>query len=290
MEVKTAAPVLGIIGLAFAAAGLVMYSLVAVPSWVVTVCELIALGCGGVYLSLRLQELKSFSTRRSTKLGVNSVLLAVLFVSILGIVNFLGARHSQRWDLSETQSFSLAPQTHKVLRNLKQDVSVTVFAQDRSPGFNTYRDLLDSYRSESDHVRVTYVDPERRPDEARKYGITRLNTAVLESGTETVRVTTPSEAELTSGLIRVTRQTKKKILFLDGHGEHSVNDRERGGYEVIKEALTKQGYEVGSLTLLQETGVPQEAAALIVGVRNDASPRQRRPDSRNTLIGEDDYC
>ncbi len=270
MEVSTAASVIGIIGLAFAVAGLVLYSLVPDQAWLVTVCELIALGCGVAYLAIHFQRLKSFSSRRSTKLGFNSLLLAVLFIAVLGIVNFLGARHSQRWDLSETQSFSLAPQTHKVLRNLKRDVTVTVFSQDRSPGFNTYRDLLESYRSGSDRVRVHFIDPERRPDEARKYGITRLNTAVLESGTETVRVTTPSEAELTSALIRVTRESKKKLLFLEGHGEHSLSDRERNGYEVIKDALTKQGYEVGTLSLLQEASVPKEAAALVV-----AGPRRR---------------
>ena len=281
MEVSMAASVLGIIGLAFAAAGLVMYSLATVPPWVVTVCALIALGCGLGYLALHFRRLKSISTRRSTRLGFNSVVLALLFIGVLSIVNVLGARHSERWDLSETQSFSLAPQTHTVLRGLKQDVSVTVFAQDRSSGFNTYRDLLDSYRGESNRVHVTFIDPERRPDEARKHGITRMNTAVLESGNETVRVTTPSEAELTSALIRVTRESKKKILFLEGHGERSLNDRERGGYEVIKESLTKQGYEVGTLSLLSETSVPPDAAALVV-----AGPKRRVTPEEKTRLKE----
>lgn len=270
MEMTRLAPVVGIIGLLAGMAGVILYSLAPAPAWVVTVCELVAVGCAITYLALHVQTIKAFSSRRSTKLGANSLLMAALFVAILGIVNFLGARHAQRWDLSETQSFSLAPQTHKVLRNLKQDLSVTVFAQERSPGFNTYRDLLDSYRGASDRVKVTYIDPERRPDEARRHGITRLNTAILESGTETVRINTPSEAELTSAIIRVTRESKKKIMFLEGHGEHSLNDRERNGYEAIKEALTKQGYETAPLSLLQETSVPQQAAVVVV-----AGPQRR---------------
>ncbi|MFO0774164.1 MAG: GldG family protein [Nitrospiraceae bacterium] len=270
MEMSRFAPVVGALGLLAAIAGLVLYTVVPHQTVVIGLCELIALGCAVAYLALRWKQISAYATRRSTKLGANSLVLTVLFVTVLGIVNFLGARHSQRWDLSETQTFSLAPQTHKVLRGLSQDVSVTVFAQERSQGFNIYRDLLESYRGASDRLKVTFIDPERQPDEARKRGISRLNTAVVESGTETVRVTTPSEAELTSAIIRITRGTKKKILFLEGHGEHSLNDRERNGYDGAKEALTKQGYDVAPLSLLQESRVPEQASVVVV-----AGPQRR---------------
>ena len=70
------------------------------------------------------------------------------------------------------------------LLQVKREVKVTVFAQDRSTGFNAYRDLLDSYRQTSDKLNVEYVDPERRPGVARQYGVTRTDTAVLESGSQ----------------------------------------------------------------------------------------------------------
>ncbi len=281
MEVARFAPVVGAAGLLSGAAGVVLYTLVPGQAFIVSLCELVALGCTIGYVALRYQALKAYSSRRSTKLGANSLVLTTLVIGVLGMVNFLAVRHSQRWDLSETQNFSLAPQTHKVLRSLTQDLTITVFAQERSPGFNTYRDLLDSYRGATDRIRLAFVDPERQPDEARKRGITRLNTAVLESGTETIRVTTPSEAELTSAIIRVTRGSKKKILFLEGHGEHSLNDRERNGYDAIKEALTKQGYEAAPLSLLQESSVPQQAAVVVV-----AGPQRRVTPEEQTRLKE----
>jgi ABC-type uncharacterized transport system involved in gliding motility auxiliary subunit len=265
MEVRRFAPIAGVIGGILALASVVINSLAPGHEWLVLLTFGLGACCLILFLVSYFHRLKEFSARRSTRLGANSFLMVAMFVGILGIVNILAARHDKNWDLSETQSFTLAPQTHKVLRSLKQDVRVMVFAQDRSPGSNAYRDLLDSYRGATDRVTVEFVDPERRPDEARKHGITRLNTAVLESGTETVRITTPSEAELTSALIRVTRDTKKRILFLEGHGEHSLNDRERTGYETVKEALTKQGYDVGSLSLLQESAVPDNTSVLVIG-------------------------
>jgi ABC-type uncharacterized transport system involved in gliding motility auxiliary subunit len=266
---KRLIPGVGALGGALAVAGLVAYTVAPDKLWLATLCLGLALVCLIVFFVVHFEALKTFSARRSTRLGLNSFLMVGLVLGILVIVNFLAARHSQRWDFSETQHFTLAPQTLKVLRGLTREIKITVFSQDRSQGSNTYRDLLDSYRAHSDKVKVEYVDPERRPGVARQYGITRVDTAIIESGTQTTRITSPSEAEITGALIRVSKDTKKRLLFLEGHGERSIVDQERGGLSVAKEALIKQGYEVGALSLLQETAVPADAAVLVL-----AGPRR----------------
>lgn len=260
---------IGIVGAALALGGAMAYSLAPDKLWLVTLCEGLALVCLMVFFVVHFEALKTFSARRSTRMGANSLLMVVLFAGILAIVNFLAARHSQRWDLSETQHFTLAPQTHRVLRSLTRDVKITVFAQDRSQSFNTYRDLLDTYRQATGRITVQFVDPERQPNLAREYGITRIDTAVLESGPQTVRINVPSEVELTGALIRVSKETKKRVVFLEGHGERSIEDRERGGLALAKEALIKQGYDVGTVTLLQESVVPDNTSVLVV-----AGPRR----------------
>jgi gliding motility-associatede transport system auxiliary component len=193
----------------------------------------------------------------------------VLLVGILSILNFLAARHSVRWDLSENQNFSLAPQTHRVIRTLPREVKITVFTREKDPGYQTYRERLDSYRQASPKIAVEFVDPERQPKVAQTYGITRSDTAIFESGTQTVRVTNPSEAELTGALIRVSKDDKKRILFLEGHGESGMDNRERTGFSLAKEILTKQGYEVGTLSLLVQTAVPDNTSILAI-----AGPRK----------------
>ena len=257
------------VGAALAVAGFVVYSLVPGELWLVTLCEGLALIALIVFFVARFEAVKAFSAQRSTRLGFNSLAMAVLLIGVLGIANFLGARHAWRRDLSETQRFTLAPQTHRVLKGLTREVKVTVFAQDRSQGATAYRDLLESYRADSDKLKVEYVDPERRPGVARQYGITRTDTAVVESGSQTTRVTAPSEAELTGALIRVAKDARKRIVFLDGHGERSIEDQERSGYSLVKETLTKQGYDVGTLSLLQAEAVPEDTSVLVI-----AGPRR----------------
>lgn len=260
---------LGVIGMALALAGAICYSLAPEKLWLVTLMEGSALLCLLLFSVVHFSRLKAFSVRRSTRMGANSLLMILLFVSILAIVNFLAARHSIRWDLSENQNFSLSPQTYRVLRNLPREVLVTVFTREKDPGYQSYKERLDSYRQASPKMTVEFVDPERQPKIAQNYGINRTDTAVFESAGHTVRVTSPSEVELTGALIRVSQDRKKQVLFLEGHGEPSLDDRERTGLSAAKDILLKQGYDIGTLSLLKEAAVPDQTAILIV-----AGPRR----------------
>ena len=260
----------GVIGVVLAVAGAIGYSLVPEKLWIVTLLEVSALLCLMIFVVAHFSGLKAFSARRSTRIGANSILMIFLFVAILMIVNFLAARHSIRWDLSENQNFSLAPQTHRVLRNLARAVTVTVFTREKDPGYQSYKERLDSYRQASSKISVEFVDPERQPKVAQQYGVTRTDTAIFESAGQTVRVTVPSEVELTGALIRVSQDSKKSVLFLEGHGEPSLDDRERTGLFAAREILIKQGYDVGTLSLLKEAAVPDHTAILVV-----AGPRRQ---------------
>ena len=255
---------LGILGIVLAVGGMVAYSLR--PDWlgVVTAAEASALICLIGFFVLHFETVKTFSSRRSTKMGVNSFLIVVLFSSILVIVNFLATRHSVRWDFSENQNFTLAPQTYRVLRSLPNEVKITVFTREKDPGYQTFKERLESYRQASPKLAVEFIDPEKQPKLAQTYGIFRTDTAIFESNGQTIRVTSPSEVELTGALIRISKDTKKRIVFLEGHSELSVEDKERNGLSTAKEALIRQGYEVSTVSLLKEPAVPDHTTVLVV--------------------------
>lgn len=260
---------LGLIGIVLAAGGGIAYSLRPDLLWPVTTAELLALSCLMIFFALHFETVKAFSGRRSTKMGLNSVLTVLLLSAILGIVNFLASRHSIRWDLSENQNFTLAPQTYRVLRALPCEVKITVFTREKDPGYQAFKERLESYRQASAKLTVEFIDPEKQPKIAQDYGIFRTDTAIFESNGQTIRVTSPSEVELTGALLRISKDAKKRIVFVEGHSERSLEDKERNGLSIAKEALTKQGYEVGAVSLLHETAVPNDATVLVL-----AGPRR----------------
>ncbi len=260
---------LGLLGVVLGLGGMIAYSLRPYWLWTITIAEGLALVCLMLFFVLHFETVKAFSSRRSTKMGLNSLLMIVLFSGILVIVNFLASRHSIRWDLSESQNFTLAPQTHRVLRTLPHDVRITVFTREKDPGYQAYKERLESYRQASTKLTVEFIDPEKQPKIAQNYGILRTDTAIFESNGQTIRVTSPSEVELTGALLRISKDAKKRIVFVEGHSELSVEDKDRNGLSLAKEALTRQGYEIGTMSLLKESSVPDNTSVLVL-----AGPRR----------------
>ena len=260
---------LGIVGILLGIGGMVAYSLRPDWLWAVTISEGLALACLVSFFVLHFETVKAFSGRRSTKMGLNSLLMVVFFTSILVIVNFLAARHSVRWDLSENQNYTLAPQTYRVLRTLPRDVKITVFTREKDPGYQAFKERLESYRQASTKLSVEFIDPEKQPKMAQTYGIFRTDTAIFESNGQTIRVTSPSEIELTGALIRISKDSKKRIVFVEGHSELNVEDKDRNGLFIAKEALIRQGYDVGTVSLLKESAVPDNTSVLVL-----AGPRR----------------
>lgn len=258
----------GVAGGLLAFAGLILYGISPDWIWTVTLLELGALALLGYFFFRHFEVLRAFSARRSTRLGANSLLMVLLFLAILVILNFIFTRHEKRFDLSETGKFSLAPQTVKLLENLEREVKVTGFFQENSRPRQEFQDLADSYRYHSDRLDYELIDPDRSPAIAKQYGVAQYNTVVLESGGQEARIKSAveliSEEELTNALIRVSRDEKKVVYFLTGHGEHSIEDAEASGYSQAKEELVKEGFEVKELMLLQQGGIPEDASVLVI--------------------------
>ena len=272
MELTRLFPFLGIVGGVMTVLGLLLPLIVPRIEAIGAIVAVLGLLCLGIYVFAHFTSFQTFSSRRSTRLGVTSLFGFILATAIVVIVNFLAARHAPQWDLSETQHFTLASQTYQVLRELPRNVAVKVFAHQGSPAFRSFRDLLRTYAAESSKLSVEFVDPDRQPDLARTYGITRIDTAVLESDDQKIYVNKSSEAEMTNALLRVTRDIKKHLVFLAGHGERSVLDQEPPGFARARNLLIKQGYQVDTLTLSGEHDLPGNTAVLVV-----PSPQQPIP-------------
>src|SRR5438309_934549 len=78
--------------------------------------------------------------------GANSVAAISSVTVLLIVLNALASYQQIRWDLSETQSFTLAPQTIDLLEHLNQDVTMYVFMQRGSDSERKAPGLLDAYR------------------------------------------------------------------------------------------------------------------------------------------------
>jgi ABC-type uncharacterized transport system involved in gliding motility auxiliary subunit len=244
MEVNRLSTILGSFGLLLALGGLGIPLLAPEAENTASIVLGIGILCLLGYVGIYFRWLVTGSRKRSTRLGTHSILAILLAGIAVGLTNFLAAKHSPEWDFSETKNFTLSRQTYQVLRDLPRKVAIKVFSRDGSPGYGSYQDLLTTYAKESPLLTVEFIDPERHPDKAKTYQVTRIDTAVIESGSQQIYLQRASEADVTNALLRVTRDIKKGIAFTTGHSEKSLSDTETPGLSRAADALKKQGYSV----------------------------------------------
>lgn len=204
--------------------------------------------------------------------GANLVLYTLIGIAIIVLVNWFVNNHDKRWDLTPNKEFSLSPQSKKILKGLKQNV--TIYAFDRKDAFSGRRDLLGEYEGASSHLEVQYVDPDRQPALAKQYGIQSYGTVEVVSGTRHFQAQTTDEEGVTNALIRVL-MGEKTVYFMDGHGERSVDDTARDGFANLKKELNNESYNVKTLMLMQKNEIPPECQVLVIaGPKHDYLPAE----------------
>ncbi|SMC23373.1 ABC-type uncharacterized transport system involved in gliding motility, auxiliary component [Desulfacinum hydrothermale DSM 13146] len=207
---------------------------------------------------------KQKKARRSLVYGSNALVSTLVFLAILVFVALIAQRHPLRVDLTESGEFSLSEQSRKVVESLQEPVTIKAFFATASPQRLKTKDLLETYRYHNKKIRYEFVDPDRRPEVARQYEIRDYGTLVLEGFGRKETVLRADEEAITNALLKLSRKKKKKIYFLTGHGEHSLDEINKVGYSTVKSALEKENYTVEKLNLLQRENVPEDAAVLIV--------------------------
>ncbi|VAX32019.1 hypothetical protein MNBD_NITROSPINAE05-1085 [hydrothermal vent metagenome] len=202
--------------------------------------------------------------KRTALYGANTFVLICIFLGVLVFVNILSSRHKHRFDFTSSEIFTLAPQTKKIVSNLPRDVTMTAFFQSESATKPEFKTLMDGYLDLSDKIKLTFVDPDKNPAVVKQYGVTTYGTVALESGKQETKVQNPSEENISNAILKVIKDEKKKIYFLEGHGERNPNNTEGQGYSSAKKALERDGFQVEQLLLLQAGKVPDDADALVI--------------------------
>lgn len=229
---------------------------------------------GGVLVALSLvMHLRAAGALggRSARYGLNTAVMVLLLLGIVGLVEAVSYRHSARLDLTENKRNSLAPQTIKLLRELKTDVGAVAFFRSDQPGKRVAEDLLKQYaRYANGKFTWRVVDPDREPGLARRYGVDAYGTVVLETKERSEKVTDAEEEKLTNGLVKLTRKGKRVVYVVQGHGEHDLTSSDRPGFSEAKAAMERANYVVKPLVLARQSKIPDDAAVVIVaGPRNE---------------------
>ena len=230
----------------------------------------------GLWVIVQSQQNKWWQ-KRSTQSGTNAFVATLSVLVILGLINFLGIRYHLRLDLTDSQLFTLSPQSRELVSNLPETMKVWLFSKEQNI---QDRELLDNYHRQSNKFKFEYVDPQLKPGIAEKFGVKDYGEVYLEfqNKRQVVQIISEnerlSEVKLTARLQQITSSKTAKIYFLQGHGEHPLS-ASKGAISQAIQGLIDKNFITSGLNLAEQPQVPDDAAVIVV-----AGPQ------KELLIGE----
>ena len=199
---------------------------------------------------------------------LKNLAFTVLLLAAMIALYQLAARHPLQWDMTQNASNSLQAGSVDVLKQLPGEIMLTVYAtgQDARLGDvrKIVRDFVTLYQRYKPDIRLTFIDPVKQPEEARKVNIHTNGEMLVGYGGRIEHLTTLSEQALTSALLRLAHNKNQLLMYLSGHGERSLEGIANHDLGEFGKRLQQNGYRLGPLNLALAQDVPGNASMLII--------------------------
>lgn len=219
---------------------------------------------------------------RGFRAGSYSAAVSAVVIAIAVVVNILAASLPARltqFDTTASNLFTLSEETKDLVTALEEDITVYYLVRSGYEDSGVEQ-LLERYKDLSSHIKVEKIDPDVYPAFVSQYVSDGVydNSLIVERDSRyryignydiyvydyseyyssgTVNTSFAGESELTSAIDYVTRAVMPKLYTLTGHGESELPSD-------FASAVTRQNYEVESLSLITAGSVPADADGLLV--------------------------
>jgi len=200
-------------------------------------------------------------TSRQTKYTGYAVIYTLVILAVLTAVNFLGNRYDKSYDATANKQFSLSDQTIKLVKALKADATLTYFGDNAS--FQNAKDTLDRYSDLSPKIHTAFIDPTRKPEQAKAAGFRSDSPVLISLGDKKEGAKSLTEEEITGALVRAEKTGDRNVCFLSAGGEHGIEDSGAGGFSVAKSVVERDNYKTRTITT--KGNAPEAGKTLSVG-------------------------
>jgi ABC-type uncharacterized transport system involved in gliding motility auxiliary subunit len=231
------------------------------------------------YAIMAPDTVRRFFTGRQVRYGSNSLILALAFVGIIFVANYIVFQNPKSWDLTADKSNTLATETLQALATLPGKVTATAFFSSNLPTSSAEETLLKFKTNSGGKFDYSFVNPDLDPVAARAAGITGDGKILLQMGETKEIASSASETDLTKTLIRLISPEARVVYFLAGHGEPTLDSSSKVNFSTAKTTLESKNYTVNTLNLLSTNSIPKDALAIIIG-----GPKKPLADSEVALL------
>ncbi|MGB0744375.1 MAG: Gldg family protein, partial [Opitutales bacterium] len=226
--------------------------------------------------------------------AVNRTIQIILGLALIMALNFLASKYFRRVDLTQSGSYTLAPETKAYIRELNETVNiiVTIPNDPDIPELVQIHQhlgkLLREYEATGTQdgkkkIEIEYVDIYRQRNRAQElanlYRLTQENVILVARGQRTREIRQADlfevdnneivgfrgEKAITSAIIDVASDDVDKIYFVVGHGEMRLDDVDPlRGLSQLESFLRERNYLLATLDLAVDPIVPEDADLVVI--------------------------
>lgn len=221
------------------------------------------------------------ASRRHGFFSAGMIALVIAIVIVLNIAVSLLPTNLTSLDLSVTGIYTMTDTTKEYLASLDKDVELIVMASEEDvDGIDSSVSItrfLQNFSALSDHLTVTYKDPDRYPSVLTEYGCDADSIEVIcgdnKTNVDLYDILVPNysyyyysgsvyydsfdgEGQLLSAIDQVVSDASHTIYTTTGHGESDLGTE-------VSDLLTKNHFTTDSVSLLME-GMPSDCDVLLI--------------------------
>ncbi|GBE10471.1 ABC-type uncharacterized transport system [bacterium BMS3Bbin12] len=208
------------------------------------------------------------SARSRLRVRIQNIAFVVLFLGVMGLLAWLSTQYTYQADWTAGHRNTLTQASVRVLKRIAGPVTITAYARENPQLRRRIRNLVDRYRRAKSDIRLDFINPDTVPAQVRQLGITVDGELVIQYRGRSQQLTQLSEQALTNALLRVASGTKRRAVFLTGHGERAPLGRANFDLGDFGRELERKGIAVRTLNLADVPNIPAGTTVLVI-----ASPR-----------------
>ena len=185
------------------------------------------------------------------QLQLQKLFFVVLLLCAAGMLAWLSQQYSSQYDWTTHARNSLSKSSVELLRALEHPVAVNVYAQDDPTLRQAIEEILKRYQRVKPDFEFRLVNPDIDIEQASQDEVSAYGQVVIKYQGRRENISTLGEQSISSALLRLSRDSARKVLFLGGHGERDPKNNDNRGYTTLATQLTSKGFSVERFNLLQ---------------------------------------
>lgn len=205
------------------------------------------------------------SPKHRLLLRINYYAFIALFLSVIACLAWLSTQYVVHSDWSAGNRNSLTQDSMDLLDTLDGVISIRSYLSDEINIQTAAQEIFSRYQLHKPALDFQLLNPDLDIESAKQDAITSYGQTVIIYNNKQEIINNLSEQSIANALIRLSRDSKPVLFFLQGHGERNPVATSAIGYSELANKLQNNGFSLRALNLLRDAINPQDGLLIIAG-------------------------